>query len=1115
MNDARIVQETATGPDSELFMINETGRNIKVIAATLALLCAVISVRPGQAQTAEQQISQLQQKLNDQLTAKDAKGAEKTAQAMIQFVRTRLGANPQQLAVCFVNLAQAYQQQSRYKEAEEALQTAIPALSKSPDYFEEYLNAMHTIADVYVALGRLDESEQIRKAEIQANIKQYGAEHLRVGQSYLNYAMMLVLQNRLDDAERYANGAKVIFLKHRGPRDPLLGSTYFFLSTIASSRGQPTEAADFAQQALTIDESQYGRESVPYANTLHQLSMIEYSRGQLRKSEGLARQSSAILSRKEGRYGPSMGGNYYALALVQREQGRYAEAEESIRAALTCIGNTQLDPDQNYDASTYLSTLASILDEQTRSAEAIPLYRRALDIRARIGGPNHPSVGNTLDNLANAYVRSGQMDEAVKTRRQCVEVLRKAYPGDHFSLASALLNLGFDLCQIDKVDEGLPLVEQGFAMSQRSLGADHYQIGFCYYKMAQLKLNARQMAEAESLATKALDLQTAASSRGGDRFRTLLLRANIRWQEKRTTEALADLARALEIAEEQRSQTGGAERERAQFFGSFTYAFDLMVKWQIELGNIDKAIATMERGRAKAFMDELRLQDVDLFQGRTPQEVAAVRKQEESLRARASILEGQWDRYINRPDGKQTERDDLAAALATARDRLYAFYRDVRATSPVYRELISDNSHFLDVTEAQRETIKPDALLLMYSIGDEISYVAIITHAHSQVFPLDISKSMAKVLNISEGPLTAAMLQRLLADDQGTGVLQQLSVRDTAEAAIPRLAALWQILIPEPVRDRLTGGTLKQLIVLPDGPLAMLPLETLVVESGTKPTYLLTVGPPISYVPSITVLDNLRRRDTTARAAADEPVLSLGNPAYGELRDMATAKKAAAGTTLAARTSEAGQRYSALRGGLAPLPFSGLEANWVSTIFDKAGMRSLKLVQRDATEANLRRKIAGRQIVHLACHGLTDADFGNFFGALAVTPGEKEGDPSNDGFLTLPEIYSLDLRRCDLAILSACMTNYGPRQVGEGVWALSRGFLVAGAKRVVASNWVVDDQAGASLISYFAGGLAKDLAEERPADYAASLQAAKRWVQSQEKWQSPFYWAGFVLVGPP
>ncbi|HRX83002.1 MAG TPA: CHAT domain-containing protein, partial [Pirellulaceae bacterium] len=88
------------------------------------------------------------------------------------------------------------------------------------------------------------------------------------------------------------------------------------------------------------------------------------------------------------------------------------------------------------------------------------------------------------------------------------------------------------------------------------------------------------------------------------------------------------------------------------------------------------------------------------------------------------------------------------------------------------------------------------------------------------------------------------------------------------------------------------------------------------------------------------------------------------------------------------------------------------------------------------------------------------------------------------------------------------------QQRGQGVWALSRGFLVAGSRRVVASNWVVDDQAGASLISYFASGLANAEKKQVDVDYASSLHAAKKWVRQQDKWSSPYYWATFVLVGP-
>ena len=115
--------------------------------------------------------------------------------------------------------------------------------------------------------------------------------------------------------------------------------------------------------------------------------------------------------------------------------------------------------------------------------------------------------------------------------------------------------------------------------------------------------------------------------------------------------------------------------------------------------------------------------------------------------------------------------------------------------------------------------------------------------------------------------------------------------------------------------------------------------------------------------------------------------------------------------------------------------------------------------------------------------------------------------------MTLAEICQLDLKSCELAVLSACDTNYGPQQQGEGTWALSRGFLVAGARRVVASNWLVDDEAAASLVSLLCGEAAKGEASGT-GDYATALHNAKRWVRKQEKWKSPYYWGTFVLVGP-
>ena len=102
----------------------------------------------------------------------------------------------------------------------------------------------------------------------------------------------------------------------------------------------------------------------------------------------------------------------------------------------------------------------------------------------------------------------------------------------------------------------------------------------------------------------------------------------------------------------------------------------------------------------------------------------------------------------------------------------------------------------------------------------------------------------------------------------------------------------------------------------------------------------------------------------------------------------------------------------------------------------------------------------------------------------------------------------------ELTILSACETNYGPQQQGEGVWTLSRGFLVAGARRVVASNWLIDDEAGANLVSFFCSYVTRAEKAGKQPDYAESLRQAKLAIRGQEKWSSPYYWGTLVLIGP-
>jgi len=145
------------------------------------------------------------------------------------------------------------------------------------------------------------------------------------------------------------------------------------------------------------------------------------------------------------------------------------------------------------------------------------------------------------------------------------------------------------------------------------------------------------------------------------------------------------------------------------------------------------------------------------------------------------------------------------------------------------------------------------------------------------------------------------------------------------------------------------------------------------------------------------------------------------------------------------------------------------------------------------------------RLIHFATHGLLDEKHPELSGLVFSLVDEK-GEPQ-DGFLRLHDIYNLRLN-ADLIVLSACETGLGREIKGEGLIGLTRGFMYAGAPRVVASLWKVDDDATAELMKRFYDKIMRGHLRPAEALRAAQLEIAKR-----RQWQSPYFWAAFTLQG--
>lgn len=163
------------------------------------------------------------------------------------------------------------------------------------------------------------------------------------------------------------------------------------------------------------------------------------------------------------------------------------------------------------------------------------------------------------------------------------------------------------------------------------------------------------------------------------------------------------------------------------------------------------------------------------------------------------------------------------------------------------------------------------------------------------------------------------------------------------------------------------------------------------------------------------------------------------------------------------------------------------------------------LTGASASKAEVMARAGKVGVLHIASYGVLNRR-NPLFSYVELAPAGRA-----DGRLEVHEVYGLPLD-AQVVVLSACQTGVGSGMLGDvpagDDWvSLSRAFLVAGARRVVASLWLVDDRATAELMASFH----RALAAARPASEA--LAEAQREMLAQPDRAHPFYWAGFTTVG--
>jgi CHAT domain-containing protein/Tfp pilus assembly protein PilF len=1050
--------------------------------------------------------------------------AEKIARRLLEMSQNQ--GSDIRIAASLELLGLAVSEQGHNDEAEKLLTQSLDMWRQLKNYDAPVAEVLGDIGWVYDKQGRFVESEKMFQQALEMLQRVYGPEHQSIAGILNNLGNANWHFADYTKALDYYERAKQMQVKLLGADSPEVGKSLNNIGFVYYSQGKYAEAESYHRKALAIREKALGPEHPDVADSLNNLADMCLQQGRYAEAEPMHERALRIREKVLGPDHPDVAWSLQNLGSLYADQGKYAQAEAFQQRALR-IRERALGPNHFFVALS-LDQLSKLYEQEGNDTDAARLRLRELQINEKAFGPDHPDVALALANLSFLYIKEKKYAEAESLAQRALKIREAKFGHENEFVAESLMGMAISLGEQQKFAEAEALARQVLEIREKVLVPEHTGIAGALNFLGWLKLKQNQFAEAKPYFQRTIAILEKSNVDPDLLYHCYRNRAELLWKTKQVEPSLADLTHALQILETLRTNVSGGEKERADFLADNSRAYEEMVAWQIELGHVNEALAAVERCRSRTLIDQLKVQGTDLLAGLSADEAKKLNNRDTAARAKVAALEQQLDVLPKRKDysdeQKKAEETRLTSELTTARQEQIDAYRAIRNASPVYRLMLGQDFKPVEIGALQGWVKEQNALLLQYFLGEDAGFLFVISpDAPPQIVKLEIAKDQAEALGAEAGPLTAKQMKAALTLS-GQDLPQRMTTAEKDEAMTARLAALWKFLVPEAQREALTTGKYGRLILVPDGALVNLPFETLVLEPGDNPVYFIDRGPPIVEGSSATLLFNLSQREAASTAPNNkQSVLTVGNPNYpSQPKNASNASRSANSTSRGSNDVLAsfrpGARY-ATRGSLSPLPHSGTEVSWVAEAFSKNGLNANKLLKADATEANLRANAPGKAILHLACHGLVDAEHGNFFGALALTPGAKAGsNPADDGFLTLPEIYELNLKGCELAILSACQTNYGPEQRGEGVWALSRGFLVAGSRRVVASNWLVDDEAAASLVYIFCSQVAqqeKAAADQADSvDYAKALHDAKLWVRRQPKWQHPYYWATFTLIGP-
>ena len=968
--------------------------------------------------------------------------------------------------------------------------------------------------------GDLPDGEKYLRQSLQVRETAFGTDSLDYAETANDLAMLLRDLRRMDEAKMLAQRAVATRLRLLGPNDPLVAESLNTEGTVHAFSGDYSTAVTMFERAAAIHESrnaaeraneEYGTLCVNLAGTFQRLGKYEAAEATFTK--GLD-----ALRVKPGINHPAYAASLLAYAALKVDLGHYLDAERLYEEA---GGLVKMELGEEHPVyATFLNNRGFLFQSIGNAAAAEADYRRSLELKRKLYGPNSLLAGSTLRNLAHlTYPRNHQAGERLLA--EAVDLYAKLASPPPFDYASVLIGLG--RAQLDRgalsdarvtLDRGLSIARMGLGVRHPLYAAAVRDMGLVYAASGDAEKAERSLHEAIAIAEDVhgsnhpdlaafLDALAGFYAQRGDYAAALpLFRRSVAIQDRFLSDALeigSENFKAASMAtagDPSPALISFQARAAAQVPGARALAFEVVTQRK---GRVLEQVRNWHERLRQNTSAEVRRQASEwqaLLACRTSLTVAlGYRDLKPSVVGTCSlegtVFEGKYERVLS--DLRTRFTNDVGTqavrAIAVLKERGDAL------EAALSRETGDVSGHAKPVSlEDIRNQLGSDELLIEFVSYEDPRQDGGAGRRYG-VFVLDNTGKLEWSDVGLAAPIDASVRDLLNAANDWSVSLRNhekpaaRSSELTARDALTDLSEkVWG-----PVKRLVDAEpNVRRLRIAPDASLNLVPFEA--ISDGRE----LIERYAITYVPA--------GRDLTT---APSPGQSSGPPVV----------VLSPGASSENDRIRAGPASGFRAGGLARLAAASDEAADFRQIVPRAELYAAA----NATESRVK-QLHGPSLLHIVGHGIVRGNEGcegplcfsasdPSARAMALSTivleeayGRGKGS-SDDGFLTAVELQNVDLRGTEMLVLSQCQMANGIASVGEGVYGMRRAAAIAGARTFVAPLWNVADGTQRTLMARFYAGLA---AGQTRAD---ALRHAKLLLRRSPPTSSFLYWAPVILSG--